>query len=181
LADTDSSSLAERRDKETVAMAGVVNALREVKTRRKDTMAYVTLEDLKGSFECIFFSETYRKGYDLLHGDDPILVRGTIDVGEETVRVVATDIERLEEATDRPFSSVHFHLAARNATVETLQSLRDLLMRDHPGKCDGFLHIHDNGTETVVSLGHETRVAASTRLQDAADGLIGQRGSTVFQ
>jgi hypothetical protein len=54
-------------------------------------------------------------------------------------------------------------------------------MRDHPGKCDGFLHIHDNGTETVVSLGHETRVAASTRLQDAADGLIGQRGSTVFQ
>jgi len=181
LADTDSVSLSERRDKETVAMAGVVNALREVKTRRKDTMAYVTLEDLKGSFECIFFSEIYRKGYDLLHGDDPLLVRGTIDVGEETVRVMATEIEHLEEATDRPFSSVHFHMTARSVTVETLLSLRDLLIRDYPGKCDGFLHVHDNGTETVVSLGDETRVTASTGLRETADGLIGLRGATIFQ
>ena len=42
-----------------VILAGIVSNIREVTTKRKDTMAYITLEDLKGSVSVIFFPDVY--------------------------------------------------------------------------------------------------------------------------
>jgi len=56
ITDADSERLGEMRDKDTVTVAGIVSHKREIATKRKDTMAYVTIEDLKGSYTGIVFS-----------------------------------------------------------------------------------------------------------------------------
>ena len=55
ITDADSESISEMRDKDTVTVAGIVSHKREIPTKRKDTMAYVTIEDLKGSYTGIVF------------------------------------------------------------------------------------------------------------------------------
>ncbi len=55
ITDADSERISEMRDKDTVTVAGIVSHKREIATKRKDTMAYVTIEDLKGSYTGIVF------------------------------------------------------------------------------------------------------------------------------
>ena len=49
------------RDKDTVTVAGIVSQKREIPTKKKDTMAYVTIEDLKGSYTGIVFCRYIQK------------------------------------------------------------------------------------------------------------------------
>ncbi|MDD5170024.1 MAG: OB-fold nucleic acid binding domain-containing protein, partial [Syntrophales bacterium] len=81
VATADSSNLQEKTDKELVTVAGIVSQIRESTTRKKEIMAYITLEDLQGSVNAIFFPEAYKAGYELLHSDEPLIVKGTLDIG----------------------------------------------------------------------------------------------------
>ncbi len=51
----DSSTLSGKTDRETVLLAGIVSNIREVTTRRKETMAYVTLGRSEGLSLCHLF------------------------------------------------------------------------------------------------------------------------------
>jgi len=75
ITDTDSETIQGKADRDNVSFAGIVSNIREVTTKKKDIMSYVTIEDLKGSISVIFFSDTYKNAYSLLHGDDPVLIR----------------------------------------------------------------------------------------------------------
>ena len=71
---TDSASLSTKRDKDTISIAGVISSLSERTTKRKDIMCNVVLEDLQGSVSIIFWADTYKKYYDLLHADEPVVI-----------------------------------------------------------------------------------------------------------
>ncbi len=178
VATADIETLKGMQDKETVSFGGIVSAIKEIKTKRKDTMAYVTFEDLKGSVEVIVFGETYRQYEALLKGADPLLVTGTLDADEENVRVKATEIQNLAEIADHPFLSVHFTVDASRFQPEDLSTLKALIMK-YPGKYEGFLHLQVNGCETVIFLGQDARMDISDELKDEAEQFLG-KGTTRF-
>ncbi|PKN36093.1 MAG: DNA polymerase III subunit alpha [Deltaproteobacteria bacterium HGW-Deltaproteobacteria-19] len=178
VATADIETLKGMQDKETVSFGGIVSAIKELKTKRKDTMAYVTFEDLKGSVEVIVFGETYRQYEALLKGADPLLVTGTLDADEENVRVKATEILNLAEIADHPFSSVHFEVNASRFQPEDLATLKALILK-YPGKYEGFLHLHVNGCETVIFLGQDARMDISDELKTEAEQFLGE-GTTRF-
>ncbi|NPU83054.1 MAG: DNA polymerase III subunit alpha [Syntrophaceae bacterium] len=179
VATADIETLKGMQDKETVSFGGIVSAIKEIKTKRKDTMAYVTFEDLKGSVEVIVFGETYRQYESLLKGADPLLVTGTLDADEENVRVKATEILNLAEIADHPFSSVHFKVDALRFQPDDLATLKALILK-YPGKYEGYLHLHANGCETVIFLGQDSRLDISDVLKDEAEQFLG-KGTTHFQ
>ncbi|MDD5712969.1 MAG: DNA polymerase III subunit alpha, partial [Smithellaceae bacterium] len=171
-ANTDTSRIEERHDKDIVIIGGIVAGIREAVTKKKDTMAYVTLEDLQGSIMVIFFPEVYRGFHGLLHGGEPILIKGSVDIGEENTKLIATEVQPLANATSQAFNSIHFHVDARKITAEDIQSLA-LILGNHRGSCDGFIHLLDDGTETVISLGPERRIEISSRIKKEADFVLG--------
>ena len=101
IVNADSSTLSGKTDRETVLLAGIVSNIREVTTRRKETMAYVTLEDLKGSSSVIFFPDIYRGAYELLHGEEPLLIKGTLDIAEDSNKVIAAEVTPLAAAAEK--------------------------------------------------------------------------------
>ncbi len=179
VATADIEALRQMQDKETVSFGGIVSAIKELKTKRKDTMAYVTFEDLKGSVEVIVFGDTYRQCEALLKGADPLLVTGTLDADEENVRVKATEITNLADVAEHPFSSVHFTVDSSRFRPDDLAALKTLVLK-YPGKYDGFLHIHVNGCETVIYLGQDARLHISDELKNEAEQFLG-KGNTRFQ
>jgi DNA polymerase-3 subunit alpha len=178
LTDADSSTIHEKKDRESVVFGGVVSAVREVTTRKKEVMAYVTIEDLKGSITAIFFADIYRKSYDVIHTEDPILIKGTIDAGEEGVKVIAFEVSHLSEETEKPRQGVRFRIDISKSSGEDIEKLSQLLQR-HEGKTAGYIHIMDDQSEVIIYLGNDCRLEPSNELKDEADRLLGD-GATQF-
>jgi len=142
-------------------------------------MAYVTLEDMKGSLTVIVFSDVFRKTSPFLQSGEPVLVAGSIDADDESMKVIASDISLLSDYRESPASSVHFDVNASTIDANALESLKNVISR-HKGKLDGYIHLYLNGqSETVIYLGKDMRLKASDELKAAADTVLG-RGSTRF-
>jgi DNA polymerase-3 subunit alpha len=178
LVNVDSSNISASKDKETVTFCGVVSGIKEVTTRKKESMAYVTIEDLKGSITAIFFADIYRKGFTLIHGEEPLLIRGTIDAGEEGVKVIASEVSALVEEMNKPFQAVRFLVDVAKSSTDDFVKLHQLLQQ-HRGKSEGYIHLMDDNSEVVIYLGNECRVDLSDLLKEGAERILG-KGSTHY-
>jgi DNA polymerase-3 subunit alpha len=175
----DSSTISLKKDRENVTLGGVVSGIREVTTRKKDVMAYVTIEDMKGAVTVIFFAEIYRKSFDILHSDDPIIIKGVIDAGEEGVKIIASEVSAMSD--DMALSShraVRFKIDVSEKTSDDIDILYELLLK-HRGKSDGLIHIMDDQSEVVIYLGNDFRLELTDSLKEDADRILGV-GSTQF-
>jgi len=161
------------------SLAGVVAGIREVFTRKKEIMAYVTLEDLKGAMDVIFFPEIYKQARDILHGDSPVFVKGTLDVAEEKVKVIAEEAALLSETDYNPFSSVHFMVDVQNAVSEDLVETLHQLAERYKGNYDAYIHLINPPCETTIYLGEKSKLAISQELKREADRVFGA-GAMVF-
>jgi DNA polymerase-3 subunit alpha len=142
-------------------------------------MAYVTVEDLKGSIVAIFFADVYKEASSVLHTDEPVLVKGTMDLGEDSLKVIAQEATYLKAAMEQKLSTVHFHIDTLNTPPEYIEALRDILQK-HRGGCEAYVHLRNGTSETAVYLGKELRLNISGALRSEADGVLGQ-GATRFQ
>lgn len=92
---TDTSRIKVMSINELVAISGIVRQIREIGTKSAGMMAYVTIEDLQGTMEVIFFPDTYKNFYDLVHGSDPVLFKGITEHVNETVKLICHEVQVL--------------------------------------------------------------------------------------
>ena len=168
----DSSNLGARTDREALILAGIVSSIREVQTRRKETMAYITLEDLKGSSTVIFFPEIYKSNYDLLHGEEPLLVKGTVDIGEDSVKVIAAEATLLATAAEKTYHSAYFTMVANRSAAEDIETLCRCL-RQHSGKQEGYIKLVEERSETLIYLGEDLKLDLTLPLKKEAERILG--------
>ena len=175
---TDTERISERNDKESVVFGGIVSSIREVTTKKKDIMAYVTLEDLKGSVNVIFFADVYRKATVLLHGDEPILVKGILDVSEESLKVIATEAQPLNAVTVNYLASAQFTFDGAALDADVLASLKEII-KQYQGQHESYLRLLNGRHETIIYLGENYRVELSANMKKDADRILGA-GATRF-
>jgi DNA polymerase-3 subunit alpha len=169
----DTAGLQERTDKEEVKVCGIVAGLKELTTKKGDRMAFVTLEDLSGFVEMVVFPEVYLASSELLKGEEPLLVSGTLDVGEETVKLMANEIVSLRDVKERLTRRVHFRITTPGLDEDQLRALKSVMAR-HRGNCEALIHlIIPNRSETVIGLPENMKVAASDEIMDDAEKLFG--------
>ncbi len=170
----DSETILSVNDGENVAIAGIVSAIRETLTKKKETMAYVTLEDMKGSVQVIVFSELFRNASQLLKADDPLIVRGRADIGEDSVKIVASEIIPLDVAVGNLYGSVHIFIDLSVNLDSVLESIKDLLVQ-HKGKSESYLHlINPNHSDTIIRLGEDFKVDFTPELSTEIEDLTGK-------
>ncbi|MEW6334755.1 MAG: DNA polymerase III subunit alpha [Thermodesulfobacteriota bacterium] len=168
----DSASLSGRADREAVAMAGTVSQIREVTTRRKETMAYVTLEDLKGSAVTIFFPEVYRAAHTLLHGEEPLLIKGTLDIAEDGIKLIAAEVMPLSAAFEKAHQAVYFTVDVEKSSPDDIDALGQRL-KQYPGRYEGFIKLIDRNAETLIYLGMDVKFDLSPPLRKETDRILG--------
>lgn len=170
----DSSNISEKRDKEVVVLAGLPGAIREVTTRKKEVMAHLVLEDLSGSINVILFPEIYRRSFDAVHGQEPIVIKGTISQEEESTKVLATEVTLLRHFLDQNGwgEEVHLYLNVEGVTEENLSMIKKI-SAIHRGEAKSYLHISAPDGEVVISLGTEYRLKISNQLKSDLEKLLG--------
>ncbi len=85
-----------------VTVAGVVNNLRQIVTKKGDKMATATLEDLDGRVEVVIFPRIYEQSNQLWANDAILIVRGRVDLREERVQVIVSDADPYQPGADLP-------------------------------------------------------------------------------
>ena len=171
----DTSGLQERPDKSEVRVCGIVAGLKELTTKKGDRMAFVTLEDLSGFVEMVVFPETYMASMELLKSEEPLLVSGTLDVGEDTCKLMANEVVSLREVKERQTKKVHFRVSSPGLEESQLRALRGIMER-HRGECEPFLHlVIPNRSETTIRPIERLKVAANDLLMEETEKLFGYK------
>ncbi len=78
-----------------VTMGGMIGAYKKLKTRTGSFMAFVTVEDLCGSVECVCFPKVYDKIRSFLQADKVVSVSGKISIDAEKAPVII--VEKMTE------------------------------------------------------------------------------------
>jgi DNA polymerase-3 subunit alpha len=174
-----------------VRLGGVVSALRLRNTKKGDRYGSFNLEDKTGFIEVIAWPDSYRKSAELLGADDPIYVKGRLEVGEERMQVIANEVTPLADAiksdgnasangSEKPNGNnerIHLYLRETEVSTEELVRLRDTLL-DFPGRATVYLHLMAAASgETVIELPNQVRISSSPELEDRVERLFGSRVS----
>jgi DNA polymerase III subunit alpha len=84
-----------------VTLAGMVSAIRVVTTKKGQPMAFVSLEDLDGKVDLVFFPKVWAGGRDQVQANQIIVVHGTVQIQGEDLSVLVNNVRtRLTLAKD---------------------------------------------------------------------------------
>ncbi|TKW60465.1 MAG: DNA polymerase III subunit alpha [Blastochloris viridis] len=78
-------------------VAGLIQGIREVKTKKGDRMGVVTLSDTTGQVEVAFFPESYAACQQILEGTDPLVLSIKVQQDGERLRINADKVQTLSE------------------------------------------------------------------------------------
>jgi len=171
--------LASLPDKSTVKLGVMVAAVKEISTKNGDRMAFVTLEDLAGTVEAVVFPDLYRSSMLHLAKDSAVLVKGQVDIGEETVKLLLSDVQPLTLPAEDGLPLVEVTLAGDAASSEGLRRLKALLQA-HPGGSPLRLHIAlPEGGQVTLAPAPGLTVGADDSLRQELEGAFGPGCYTV--
>ena len=106
--DTGVRNYTEISDGQSVTMGGMISSYKKLQTRSGSFMAFVTVEDLYGTVECVCFPNVYDRIKSFLAPDTVVSLSGKIDIDEEKAPTIIVDrmTEFLpEEGGEKPASS----------------------------------------------------------------------------
>lgn len=88
---------------QAVSMGGIVSAIKKLNTKQNTSMAFITIEDLYGSIECVAFPGVYERIKRFLLPDIVVSLSGKIDISDGKRPVILLDKMSeftLDEPTD---------------------------------------------------------------------------------
>jgi DNA polymerase-3 subunit alpha len=169
------SELDDISDRQEIQVAGVVSAIKKIKTKGKaETMAYLTLESEEGSIEVLVFPEMYRNLSAILDKESLIVVKGTADKTEKGIKIISKEIMRLEDliAEDGPKKMV---VTIKSAFFPSnLKRLKELLssFNGRKGRCQVYLRIE--ASDSLVDIATGLHIEPSQVLVKSVEELLGE-------
>ncbi len=161
----------ERQHGSQLTVSGLITSVQRRITKRGDTWATLTLEDLDGSIEVMAFPNVYQLVSPHLNTDVIVRVRGTLSRDKETPELRAQEIT-LPDLNDGPSGPVVLGLPLTRCTQPVVDSLRDVL-RTHPGVTEVQLKLRARNATTVMKLDDNLRVTPSPALFADLKALLG--------
>ncbi len=165
--------LAACQDKETITLCAIVAAVKEIATKNGERMAFVTLEDMAGTVETVAFPELYKANLLHLVKDVAVMVKGQVDVGEEVVKLLLTEVSPLSTIRHNGRSVVEITVEEAHLSAPRLEQLKSLLLR-FPGPAPIRLHLSvAPGARVTIAASPGMTVAANELLRQEVEALLG--------
>jgi len=161
----------QRPDGSTVVVAGLITSLQRKMSKQGNAWAAVTIEDLEGSVEVMFFGETYVAYSTVLAEDAVVVIKGRVRRRDETMQLQAMEVTLpdINVAADAP---VVVTLPVARCTQPVVERLREVLTT-HPGVTEVHLRLTQPGRATVMRLDDGLRVTRNPSLFGDLKALLG--------
>lgn len=149
----DLESLAEKGNGALVCCAVLVTGIKEVVTKGKgERMAFAEVEDLSGHAEVTFFPRDYAVCRELLHSDQPLLLKGRVESIQsgngfeensedaQISKLQGISVTPLEDACKNCKEPVRITIPGHRLNRADLETLKSLLSR-HTGHIEVFARL----------------------------------------
>ncbi|MEO9239457.1 MAG: DNA polymerase III subunit alpha, partial [Jatrophihabitantaceae bacterium] len=158
-------------DGQSITVAGILSSVTRRMTKDGKPWAQVTLEDLEGAVEVLFFPASYAQVGMSIAEDAIVVIRGRVDAREENIRMIGSELS-LPNLTEGPRGPIRITVEQARVTPPVIERLREVLA-SHPGTTEvqlelGFGHRH------VMRLPDQLRVQPSQALMGDLKALLGQ-------
>ena len=160
-----------RPDGSTVVIAGLITSLQRKMSKQGNPWAAVTIEDLDGGVEVMFFGETYLAYSTILAEDQVVVLRGRVRRRDETMQLQAMEVS-LPDISTGSDSPVVVTLAESRCTQDVVERLREIL-RTHPGSTPLHLSLTSPGRTKIMRVGDALRVQRNPSLYGDLKALLG--------
>ncbi|EYR64796.1 DNA polymerase III subunit alpha [Actinotalea ferrariae CF5-4] len=166
-----------RAEGSMVTVCGLVTSLQRKMSKNGNPWAAVTLEDMDGSVEVMFFGETYLAYSTVLAEDAVVTIRGRVRRRDDTLQLQAVEVS-LPDVSTVDTAPVTITLPVSRCTPPVVERLREILAT-HPGVTDVHLRLTQPGRSTVMRLEESLRIERSPALFGDLKALLGPACLTV--
>ena len=152
-------------------VAGLITNVQRKVSRQGSNWAIVTVEDLEGAIDVLFFSNTYQQHALSLIEDRIVTIRGRVDKREDTPRFTALDMS-IPNVNQAPIGPFIIRIESQRCTPPLVDRMKEIL-RSHPGTREVHLRIEGQAKETTFRLDDGLRVTASPSLSADLKSILG--------
>lgn len=171
-ASNSTQNLLQLSDNQEVTLAGLIIKVKHTFTRSKnEKMAILKLEDLQGVVEVIVFPRVFNQVYRNIHPNAVVLVKGRINLREESPKILANDILGIDDVY-KLISRIDIDLSGVRENL--LQSLKEKISL-HSGNVPVFLHLNTPSRQKIqIQVGEELFVRPTEKFLQEVEGLLGE-------
>jgi DNA polymerase-3 subunit alpha len=171
------NNLREHKDEDEVRIVGLIAKIKNTTTRAKqEKMAILKLEDLSGSVELLVFPRSYQKVSRYIQPNAVVLVKGTLNLKEDTPKILVNDIF--------PFEQIYKLITAMSVNLSGLRenvfsTLKDILAASR-GEAPVYLNLEAPAKSAVqktrvqMVVGENFYVSPSEKLIKDISDLLGE-------
>lgn len=144
-------------DRESCIIGGLISEMSVKLTKKNQNMAFITLEDLRGTVEVVVFPRQYATYQSLLREDAKVFIKGTTQISEEESKVICNQIISFEDSRQE----LWVQFADKEAFFKEEDALKGILT-SYPGKNPVVIYCK---TERAVNrLGRDYMVSGDENL-----------------
>lgn len=164
LVNFDSRSINKGGDQHDVVFIALIVDIKVVIDRKGNPMAFVSVEDIYGSFEVIAFSDCYEKYRSKLQKDSIVCIKGKLSSRNRARRgIIADDIFTIDEAVRLLPRKVHLSIRYGKFEESEIEKLKAVI-RNHFGEKELVFHFKQNGHDKYVVVSRGFRIDSTLGL-----------------
>lgn len=155
--------------------AGLLLGVRTLRSKRGDTMAFLTLDDRTARIEVSLFADDYQQQRDKLVKDEILLIEASVTLDEynSSLKARAKSLSSLDEARTRLARQLELDLRGDALPNDFDRQLADLLTPYRGDGCPVLIHYRDDGVTGRIHLGSAWRVRPTDQLLERLRGQFG--------
>ncbi len=168
---TLASTIADIADETKIKVFGIIDSMKITSTKQLREMAYVSVEDISGSIDTIFFPRQFEMYKSQLLSGYVIEIEGTVSKRDDDSLQVVCNMAKFPnpETLAEKFQKVYIRFEQTNDTVyKEVMSV----LRDNGGECSCVLHFADTGK--TYSTGEKLKVFITQDLIDKLKKIVGK-------
>jgi DNA polymerase III subunit alpha len=161
----------ERADGSTVTITGLITSVQRKVTKRGDSWAMVSVEDLEGAIDVLLFPSVYQLAANVLSEDAIVIVRGRLSRQKDQPELHGQEVT-LPDLNDEARGPVVIALPLTRCTGPVVEQLKEVL-GTHPGMSEVRLKLQARDSTKVMRLDDRLRVTPSPALFADLKQLLG--------
>jgi DNA polymerase III subunit alpha len=161
----------ERADGSTVTITGLITSVQRKVTKRGDSWAMVSVEDLEGAIDVLLFPSVYQLAANVLSEDAIVTVRGRLSRQKDQPELHGQEVT-LPDLNDEARGPVVIALPLTRCTGPVVEQLKEVL-GTHPGMSEVRLKLQARDSTKVMRLDDRLRVTPSPALFADLKQLLG--------
>ncbi len=162
-----------------VRLAGLVEGIRVIKTKKGEQMAFLKFSDESGELDLTAFPKQYREYFSLMKAGQLVFLEGTLEVSSERTQVILSKVVDIKTLKAKPNKEriLYLKIDHNHANPTQLIELKRIL-KTYPGNSKVVLYYEEK--KQSVQLSDDFRITASKPCLEALDEMLG-KGNVVLK